>query len=204
MSYKCWPHGPFDAAISAGNSKLGLISNISLPPCKSCGRVPCGKQCYAMKAYRNYATARYAWDSNLALAKQHPSVFWRSVDQQLTKRPQRLFRIHVAGDFPSKRYLLQSIAVAKRHPNTRFLAFTKRYKWASEVADKLPPNYQIVLSAWPQWPLYNPRCLRVAWMQDGTETRVPHDALPCPGSCENCGMCWNLSAIGRDVVFEIH
>jgi hypothetical protein len=27
------------------------------------------------------------------------------------------------------------------------------------------------------------RFLIAAWMQDGTETRVPEDAIECPGQC---------------------
>jgi len=48
--------------ISNGNTKLGRIPNISLPPIKACGKdVPCKSDCYALKAYRQYPATRKAW-----------------------------------------------------------------------------------------------------------------------------------------------
>src|ERR1035437_875610 len=35
------------------------------------------------------------------------------------------------------------------------------------------------------------------------ETRVPADAIACPGNCESCGMCYELERLGHDVVFHI-
>ena len=62
----------------------------------------------------------------------------------------------------------------------------------------------ILFSAWPGMAFLNPQGHRVAWMQDGTETRVPADAIACPGNCESCGMCYELERLGHDVVFHKH
>ena len=40
--------------------------------------------------------------------------------------------------------------------------------------------------------------------EDGSEVRVPKDAIECPGNCESCGMCYELDRLGRDVVFHKH
>jgi hypothetical protein len=65
-------------------------------------------------------------------------------------------------------------------------------------------NLAIIFSAWPGMRFDNPHHHRVAWMQDETETRVPEDAIRCPGNCETCGLCYELSRLGRDVVFYKH
>ena len=48
------------------------------------------------------------------------------------------------------------------------------------------------------------KCCPEGTMQDGTETRVPEDAIRCPGNCETCGLCYELPRLGRDVVFHKH
>ena len=210
MKYKrlCEPHAG-EPVISTGNIKLGRVANLSLTPCASCPKdAPCKDGCYARKAMRMYPSARLTWGRNLEAARR-PAQFMRAVERQLKAAEERgklprFFRWHVAGDFPSLAYLRRAVKLAEKFPTVRFLAFTKRYKWAAKVAADLTDNFEIVLSAWPGYNLHNPYGLRVAWMQDGTEDRVPEDALECPGNCESCGMCWSLSRIGRDVVFHKH
>jgi hypothetical protein len=85
------------------------------------------------------------------------------------------------------------------NPSTIFLAFTKRYDLEYS---EIPENLTIIFSMWPGVPDTAPRGFPRAWMQDGTEDRVPDDALESPGICHNCGMCWQLAKIGRDVVFH--
>jgi hypothetical protein len=96
--------------------------------------------------------------------------------------------------------------IAAANPSTHFLAFTKNFDVVNRFEDRraVPSNLVIVFSAWPRMNFLNPHGHRVAWMQDGTETRVPKDAIGCPGNCETCGLCYELSRIGRDVVFQKH
>jgi hypothetical protein len=65
-------------------------------------------------------------------------------------------------------------------------------------------NLAVIFSAWPGVRIHNPHGHRIAWMQDGTEYRVPKDAVRCPGNCEECGICFRLPKLGRDVVFHKH
>lgn len=192
--------------ISKGNSKLKKVWNISLPPIQTCDAdVPCTKLCYAMKAYRRLKESRNAWDGNLKLWEDNPSLFEASLYEQLqaAKTPISLFRWHVGGDIPDLRYLYMMCRIAGGFPEIKFLVFTKKYLIVNKILRK-PANLSIILSAWPGFELYNPMHLPVAWMQDGTETRVPEDALECHGGCEECGLCWELPRIGKDVVFEVH
>jgi len=96
--------------------------------------------------------------------------------------------------------------IADANSGTHFLAFTKAFEIVNRYEDHaaVPENLVIVFSAWPGMRFLNPHHHRVAWMQDGTETRVPENSIECPGSCENCGMCYELERLGRDVVFHKH
>lgn len=207
--------------ISDGNSKLGSIPQVNLTPVRSCPKgVPCAKagQCYAMKAYRQYPGTRQAWDANLKLALAAPSVFFQDLDAYLTHKRPSYFRFHSAGDCPSYKYLVKAIQLAKRHPNIRFLMFTKRHAWANQYVathGPVPSNVALVLSTWPNMPLQNPYDLPITYVYDpkNLDERIPDahptpkakgpDAYTCPGSCQTCKHCWTLQS-GESVVFHKH
>jgi hypothetical protein len=195
-------------SISKGNRKLGLVMNVSMTPGRSCPRgVPCaGQGCYALKALRLYPGTRAAWRRNELIAKHHPDSYFTQIAAQVAKAKPRLFRFHVAGDILNIGYLACMCRVAAANPHTHFLAFSKAFDVVNEYEDRevIPSNLVIVFSAWPGMTFLNPHGHRVAWMQDGTETRVPGDAIECPGNCETCGMCYELERLGHDVVFHKH
>jgi hypothetical protein len=193
------------AKISEGNSKLGKIPNISLMPCKDCGAdVPCKKECYAMRFFRMYPPVKKAWTENSEQCQNDRSHYFADIREYLEKKNPDFFRWHVAGDIPDTGYFAGMISIAEKFPNTKFLAFTKRHDILSCFIKKsIPANLTVVASMWPGWgtaPKGYPR----AWMQDGTEKRVPKDALVCPGNCGDCGACWNLKNLKKDVVFNKH
>ena len=117
----------------------------------------------------------------------------------------RLFRIHVHGDFYSVDYFSMWIRIAKANPTTTFLAFTKQYDIIKNQLNNLPDNFSLVWSAWPGVPIPEDvrDALPIAWMQDGTENRIPANATLCVGSCQVChAKCWTLKH--QDVVFKKH
>ena len=195
-------------SISKGNRKLGSVMNISTVPGRCCVKgIPCASDgCYAFKALRLFPSARKAWRRNEDLAKHHPESYFMQIAAQVAQAKPRLFRWHVAGDILSADYLAGMCRIADASPGTHFLAFTKAFEIVNRYEDHeaIPANLVIVFSAWPQMSFSNPHGHRVAWMQDGTETRVPEDAIECPGNCESCGMCYELDKLGRDVVFHKH
>ena len=189
-------------AISNKNSKLGNIPNVSLPPIKSCGNCKgCSRQCYALKAYRVYKTARNSWDSNFSMARKNPEAYFNMVREYLGRKKPRMFRWHVSGDILDQEYLENMKAIARDFPETGFLAFTKMYHLSYA---RRPKNLEIVFSAWPSTPIKRKKGINVAWVQNGSETRIPDSAIECSGHCDSCGMCWSLSKLGRDVFFHIH
>ncbi len=195
-------------SISKGNRKLGGVMNISTSPRKCCpDSVPCASQgCYALKAYRLYPGTRKAWSRNERLARKDPDAYFSQIAERVARSKPRLFRWHVAGDILSTRYLHGMCRIAKDYQSTRFLAFTKAFDIVNRYEDReaVPGNLVIIFSAWPGMRFDNPHRHRVAWMQDGTESRVPKDAIKCHGNCETCGLCYELPRLGVDVVFRKH
>ena len=188
--------------ISPGNSKLGRIPSINLPPHMTCGpHVPCKKDCYACKGPSSWANARQAWDSNYGHYLSHPKGYFTDIAQWIFNHGPKLFRWHTAGDIPDEQYLAFMLIVAEGCPHTKFLCFTKRHEW--DYSD-IPSNLQIIFSMWPGWTPPEIPNLPKAWIQDGKEDRIPEDAIECSGSCDTCGMCWSLNELGRDVWFHKH
>lgn len=195
-------------SISKGNRKLGSIMNVSTTPGKCCVQgIPCASGgCYALKAVRLYPGTRAAWGRNEELAKQDPDSYFTQIAAEVAKTKPRLFRWHVAGDILDGDYLSAMCRIAAANPGTHFLAFTKAFEIVNRYEDHktIAANLVIVFSAWPGMTFLNPHGHRVAWMQDGSETRVPDDAIECPGNCESCGLCFEHDRLGRDVVFHKH
>jgi hypothetical protein len=191
--------------ISKGNSKMGKIWNISLPPVISCTPgLPCIELCYALKAYRMYSTVREAWNFNLRIAETHLKWFFHSIDSQLkeTRKRPSVFRFHVAGDILNQEYLDHMKVFCKRNGDIKFLAFTKKYKLKYSG---IPENLNIVFSAWPGLEMVNRNNFPVAYMKDKAriEDRIPPSSIECSGNCSDCLKCFYLDR-GDSVYFHQH
>jgi ferredoxin len=192
-----------DLRISRRNSKVPF-PNLSHTPVKGCGNCQyCAKSCYARKSYKQYPDVRNAWDSNLTLWQDDPEGYAADLGTFLGKTHAKAFRFFVAGDIPDQNYV-DSIMIhaALSFPEIRFLVFTKMHHL--DFSGR-PGNLQVVFSQWPSMPTpARIDGIQWAWTQDGDETRIPANALWCPGDCGSCGMCWELSSLERDVYFDIH
>jgi hypothetical protein len=195
-------------SISLENTKLRTIPSVNLTPVASCvSGVPCAKDCYAVQSCKMYPSARQAWANNLAIARAAPSIYFGAVEAFLgrkRKKPIEFFRWHSAGDILGRSYLTRMCRVVNAHPQIKFLAFTKSYHLRY---DTIPANLSVVLSAWPGYELYNPTGLPVAWLDDPNQPdeRIPRaNALECVGTCDTCGLCWQLARLGLDVILPKH
>ena len=189
--------------ISRYNTKLGYIPNISLSVIKSCKPgVLCQKGCYAKISYLRFPGVKKAWDNNLNTYLENPRDYFGQIRNFLKKSNPRYFRWHTGGDFPDQRYLNSVIRIARDFPDIKFLAFTKRTDF---YFHRIPNNFALIFSGWPgmELPSNVIKRFRIAWMQDGTETRIPKNAIKCSGACENCMSCWDKS-LTQDVFFHKH
>ena len=188
--------------VSTKNIKLGTIPNISLPPRETCPKdAPCFKDCYAMKAYRNYSPpAKKAWDKNLRIYKADHADYFAQLSGWLSWKKPEYFRWHAGGDCPDAAYCKGIISIAKAHAEIRFLIMSKKYDLWRRY--QLPENLAVMYSCWPGYPLPDTNH-PVYYMQDGTETRVKN-AAQCAGSCITCKVCWHSRELKTNVVNSKH
>lgn len=183
--------------LSEGNAKIGNVVSVSLPPVVSCvPGIPCRKQCYALKAWRQYPLTRRAWNENLQLAMNDLDYFEKELIANLRRRTsKRYFRWHVSGDIPFPAYVSMMIRVAIALPEWHFVCMTKRYSWV-EGRD-FPENLTVICSAWGDYQPNND--LPVAKV----ELTVREEGIHCPGTCDSCRRCWELRK-GDTMVFSLH
>ena len=193
--------------ISEGNRKMGMIPSVSLTAVKACGDgVPCAADCYVVRnmyggPWRKSILASH--EANLAFLLADRDAFFSQLNSYLERKRPDFFRYHVSGDWLDADHLKRALELARAHAAIKFLSFTKRHDLLPRPAWRVPRNFALVASMWPGW-ARAPRGYRRAWIQDGTETRIPRTALQCPGNCESCGACWGLTELGRDVWFKKH
>lgn len=175
--------------------------NVNLPPIVSCcSGVPCAtsKKCYAIKAYRQYPNVRKSWDNNLEIYNHYNDFYFDNISIQIkSKKKIKRFRWHSSGDIIDQKYLNGMKHIANEFPNINFLAYTK-----NNFLDfnNLPKNLKIRFSMWPSF--NNATSLIThAWLDDGTEHRIPTLVFKCLNSCAKCAYCWTGK---KDVVFKIH
>lgn len=195
-------------SISNGNSKMGAIPSVSLPPVITCPKnAPCGKKCYAAKLCRIYPSVKKAYDNNYNIWKNNPGEYWEQVNKAVSMT--KYFRFHVSGDIPNIEYFIELISLAERNPSTQILIFTKQYATVNiylDIIEKLPENLRLILSAWGNAPISNRHNLPVAQVIfKGVE---PNENWKiCGGNCADCACrgvgCWELKK-GETIAFYEH
>ena len=197
--------------ISVGNSKMGKVASVSLPPIKTCGNCKeCAKRCYAKQFYLQYPKVRAAYDNNYELVKENMDLYFQQIDGYINYKNVKLFRWHVSGDILDMNYLLKIIHLAETNPNCKFIIFTKMYELINTFIKKynslmpIPNNIKIIFSAWPNVKMENRYKFPVAYMKDQAgKAIIPKDAKECKGNCEKCLMCFNLKH-EQSVYFHEH
>ena len=195
-------------SISRGNSKMGAIPSISLPPittCKNCAT--CAKKCYANKLYKLYPSVKTAYDNNLRIVTEDRQSYFEQVKN--TAMFTTFFRWHVSGDILDVDYLDNMNKVARQCKATRFLAFTKNYEDVNDYykTHKKPRNLQIIFSIpFDGAEIDNPHNLpTAAVILKGQEPKNNYKI--CGGNCSECACkgvgCWELKK-GETIAFYEH
>jgi len=195
-------------SISNGNSKMGPIPSVSLPPivtCKNCAS--CSKKCYAAKLARIYKTVREAWDRNLQILNEDRDSYFTQV--KAAAMVTRFFRFHVSGDIVDIDYLDRMVKIARELKGTQFLAFTKNYEDVNEYfnSHKKPSNLHLIFSLpFDGAIIDNPHNLpTAAVILKGHEPKPEYKI--CGGNCTECACrgvgCWQLKK-GETIAFNEH
>lgn len=194
-------------SVSRGNSKMGEIPSVSLPPVITCASgCTCAKKCYAVKLCRIYKNVKESYARNLEMWENSPAEYWRQVNDILSVS--RFFRFHVSGDIPNYTYFLYMIDSAKNNPHCEILVFTKKYDIINTHLshDRIPANLHIIFSEWDGMKIENPYNMPVSRVIfRGQET--PENVNVCPGNCLECAKnkinCWNMKN-GDSIYFHEH
>ena len=197
-------------SVSPGNIKMGAIPSVSLPPaCTCCHNAPCFNDgtCYALRYMALRPTVRAAYENNFQILQENPQEYWDAVSAAC--KMTRYFRFHVAGDIVDEIYFENMVRIAKHHPQTEILAFTKKYSIVNAWCEThgLPPaNLHIIFSHWPGFPMENPFSFPVCRVLFNGETPDPTWRM-CAGNCTDCavhdGGCWTLQP-GETICIKKH
>lgn len=138
--------------ISEGNNKLGAIPSVSLIPVMDCGNCAiCAKSCYDLRNDMIYKEVIKTRAINSAILHEDPERYFKEIDGYLDYRFPRAFRFHIGGDIQNKWYLDKMCDIARKHKDTKFLAFTKMFDVCNEYLDEgnvIPENMHILFSGW--------------------------------------------------------
>ena len=138
--------------ISDGNTKLGAIPSVSLIPVMDCGNCAiCAKSCYDLRNDFIYKEVIKTRAINSAIYHEDPERYFKEIDDYLNYRYPRAFRFHIGGDIQDKWYLGKMCEIARKHNDTKFLAFTKMFDVCNEYIDEgnvIPENMHILFSGW--------------------------------------------------------
>ena len=190
--------------ISEGNSKIGKIPNLSLPPVVTCRPdAPCAQHgCYAAKFYRMYPNVRNAWDSNLRLLQEDPEKFFYDLTLYLAVNKPERFRLFVSGDFPNELFFIQIMSIFDSYPETQVLCFTKRYDYPLHLA---PENVNLILSMWPGLEVPDVSVdYPCAWLAED-DRRPVATHIRCLSNCVECGYkCFHAVSRELHCVFDRH
>lgn len=202
-----------EISMSNKNSKTGAAClNIAFPVCTCREDAPCRKTCYACKGCQQIAVVQGAYYRNLRLYYDDPDNFFEQVYCKVKFSGLPKVRLFDSGDFPDAEFLDRLVEVCKKTPNTKWMAFTKKYWIVNEYIDKngdLPKNLNVMFSAWDIfWEVPNPHGLGIAYV-DFNDKRLnpefPRNAFRCPGresTCSACGACFSKRL--KAVVFHEH
>ena len=194
--------------ISDGNSKMGRIPSVSLPPIVTCAnQCECAKKCYAVKLCRLYKNVKQSYAENLKAYISDPEFYFDELNRAL--RFTSFFRMHVSGDIPDPDYFERLCKTARKNPNCKILLFTKKYFIINEYLQdgkRIPKNLIVIFSGWPGRNMDNPHNMPIANVVLKGD-KPEKDWKKCTGDCSECAYnktgCWNLKK-GETLYFDEH
>ena len=197
--------------ITVSNTKLGgHIAQLNFPPGATCRPdAPCKKDCYARRHHFQMQPILHSMQDKLDFYMRNPEGFFKCLDYELTMIPYRFMRYFSSGDIVDDVFFFGMVKLAKQHPGTKFLCFTKKYELVNDYlysGKKIPCNLIVVFSNWGEWICKNPFNLPMAWVML-RDAYIPDNARHCKGFCPECITtsedCWNMAA-GDNVKFRKH
>ena len=200
------------------NRKTGpAILDLAFPVCSCREDAPCKEYCYANKGTQKICNVQAAYYRNFRLMNEDINDTFEQIMFKIKHSGLSMVRYFDSGDIPNYDFMIGIFEIAKKLPDVKFMAFTKKYELVNQYlldGNKIPDNFNIIFSAWDKlWTFDNPFNLPVAYV-DFKDKRLnpdfPEKALICPSSgkklgeitCSMCKYCWNKNI--NAVIFKQH
>lgn len=196
--------------ITTVNTKLGgSIAQLNMPYIYSCRTdAPCFKDCYCSHGSMRFDNVRKSHMEKFEMYKTDPVAFFNQISYELTMTPFKYFRWHASGDIVDEQYLDLMCKLARKHRETHFLCYTKKYELVNDYFcnHRKPGNLVICLSNWGSWKVNNLHNFPESYVDFGNgNDDIPEFAYPCSGNCGECEgtHCWHMRK-GDSVYFHKH
>ena len=210
--------------LSHGNKKLknnGRVSFLiwNIPAIITCPYATelCKRFCYAMKAEKQYKTAKQSRKDHFEISRNADFVermiytILVELDRPANKNKKVVFRIHESGDFYNKAYVEKWLEIMRYFENDHrivFVAYTKSVKYFDGV--NLPANFCLLASVWSDTTPANLEIIKrnnfriyTAYKGLELENALKSGFSKCGCiDCAACGKCWNNYT--SNIVVEIH
>ena len=200
------------------NKKTGpAIMDFAFPLCTCRDDAPCKETCYANKKAQKICVVQAAYYRNFRLVNENMQDVFEQIIFEIKHSGLGTVRYFDSGDIINYEFLIGIMDIAKKLPDVKFMAFTKKYELVNQYLDegnKIPDNFNIIFSAWDKlWKFDNPYDLPVAYV-DFKDKRlnpdIPKNGFRCPTNgkklgeitCSMCKACWNKKI--KNVIFEQH
>lgn len=192
--------------LGLNNEKLGnSIPNFNLP-WHTCGKYNtpmCRKYCYARRGHFMAAGVKKAFEERLKASKS--DEFINIISSELKKLEERkgikYLRLHSSGEFYDQEYYDKWNEIARRHPNVKFLVYTRN---TDIDFSEREPNFKIYFSKDKTTRKINPTLNQTATIVEEHDHKhmFRHEfGTVCNSKCRKCKHCWNYDG---DVVFMRH
>lgn len=189
----------------------------------------CKHACYVKASYR-YGSVIYGHAVRTIAMRENRNALFVHLDEQIkrAKNKPAQVRIDQSGELETADEYLKWIELARKHPNTDFYVYTKRYDIVTEILDSLgndniPTNFITLISIWHEYGikefLYLAKydCIKAFVYMDGFnyEAYGIHVQTMCKAydengkldhniTCDKCGKCFRKSVNSKVVGCSAH
>lgn len=210
--------------LSHGNKKLKGNNRVSfliwnIPAVITCPYATelCKKFCYALKAEKQYKTAKKSRQAHFEMSRQADFVermiytILVELDRPANKGKKIVFRIHESGDFYNRAYTekwLEIMRYFEKDKRIVFVAYTKSVTYFDGI--DLPNNFCLLASVWDDTTPANLEIIArnnfriyTAYKGIQLENALKSGFSKCGCvDCAACGKCWNNYT--SNIAVEIH